>query len=232
MEKKDLLVEKCESEVWVEVPNTDGRYSVSRNGLLRRNANNRLLKPSQTRKGYLRTAFGKGSKTFFVHRIVAQAFIPNPKSLPSINHINGIKTDNRVENLEWVTHKENNIHALRTGLRDCYGEASHYATITEKQAIEIFENKEGLTVPELAKNHNASVDVVRQIHSGKTWLHVTSKLAHTPPPNACKKMILNTVTGIYYETVNEAAESVSVTAKHLSNMLSGFRRNRTFLIAV
>lgn len=51
-------------------------------------------------------------------------------------------------------------------------------------------------------------------------------------PDACKKMVLNTVTGIYYDTVKEAAESASVSAKHLSNMLSGFRRNRTFLIAV
>ena len=72
-----------------------------------------------------------------VHRLVAQAFIENPNSLPTINHINGIKHDNHWENLEWATYSDQQEHALSTGLNSSFGETHYAASLTWNEVDEI-----------------------------------------------------------------------------------------------
>ena len=79
----------------------------------------KILKLKKTKGGYLQVLLYKNNKSrmFSIHRIVAQTFISNKENKPEVNHINGIKTDNSIKNLEWVTGSENKKHAYKTGLR-------------------------------------------------------------------------------------------------------------------
>lgn len=123
------------SEEWRPIQGYEGIYEVSNLGNIRsldryintmnngtlctRFCKGRLLKIDYDKDGYARINLHfKQDKRFGVHRLVASAFIPNPANKPTVNHINGNKFDNRVENLEWATYQEQNDHAVSIGLRN------------------------------------------------------------------------------------------------------------------
>ena len=105
---------------WKKIEQLNNLYEISDTGLIRKTSSQKILRPFLTQFGYKAIDLFINKKKYRVriHRLVAQAFIPNPKNKECVNHINGIKHDNRVENLEWTTIKENNQHAVRTGLND------------------------------------------------------------------------------------------------------------------
>jgi hypothetical protein len=88
-------------------------YSVSDTGLVRNDRKGRILKGRVLPTGYVYVQLGSIKKNFYIHRLVATCFIENPDAKPEVNHIDGNKSNNRVDNLEWVTRSENNIHKYR-----------------------------------------------------------------------------------------------------------------------
>jgi hypothetical protein len=139
------------------VPGFEGLYTITKNGVVyslpRKGRKLRVLKPVDNMKaGYLRAKLsGNGlSKLFYIHQLVAMAYIPNPENKRFVNHIDGVKTNNRLENLEWVTAQENRDHAFRLGLYT-------RQKICSAQKVEVYELvKQGVPIKEVAKMYGMS----------------------------------------------------------------------------
>lgn len=124
-------------EEWKDIKGYEGKYKISNLGRVkaierkvRQGKGEYFIKEHELKTwidsvGYVSVGLTVDSKTkyFRIHRLIAEAFIPNPNNLPVINHLNGNKTDYRIENLEWTNQKQNSIHAVKTGLKK----------VTEKQ---------------------------------------------------------------------------------------------------
>lgn len=159
--------------MWVAIKGLEGKYEANANGQIRtlnyKGSKGRIeiFKPAYDAKGYLRTAFvinGK-AKTIKVHRIIAQTFVPNPLNKPQVNHINGIKDDNRAENLEWVSNRENVVHAYENNLVNLKnGETHHRAKYSNELIQQAYdEYKNGTPKRELARKYGFSRSVFRRV---------------------------------------------------------------------
>ena len=171
-----------QQEIWKDIEGFEGIYQVSTFGRvksLERNGggNNstikeRILKPADN-KGYLRVSLYKHRKPNnwkLIHRLVALAFIPNPKNKRQVNHKNFCKSDNTIENLEWATKQEDAAHLARSG--KVAGENHSKSKLTWEKVKEIrnkylSDNKTSNST--LAKKYSIGKPTIRQIIHNKIW---------------------------------------------------------------
>ena len=160
-------------------------YSVTKEGKVFSHNINAFLAPFNC-NGYLRVSLSNKNKfkKYLIHRLVAESFIENTENKPFVNHINGNKSDNRLENLEWCNNSENMIHAYKIGLYD------------------MSQNKAG--------------------EMGKKTIKFAQK--------ANEKIVLDTQTGIFYDSAKEAASLLGINYWNVAQYLSGRRKNKTSLI--
>jgi len=191
-----------QEEVWKDVVGYEGIYQVSNTGrvksLARANTyfnpyagrdctrfyKERLMKLKTNRTGYvvahLRDEANSKESWPPVHRLVAEAFIPNYENKPTVNHKDGVKVNNSVSNLEWATHSENTQHAFDMGLaKPCrtqksrFGSASPQAKLTEQQVLEIRKLRAcGMTLVSIAERYGVAFSQVDRICKRESWKHI------------------------------------------------------------
>lgn len=135
-------------EEWRDTYIYGERYQVSNIGTVRNKITGHILIPQEDKKGYLRVRLSLHNKkaTAKIHRLVATAFIPNPENKPQVNHKDTDKNNNNVENLEWATNSENQIHAYKHGLNHVTGKAGRKKTpvckinLASGEVIETYES--------------------------------------------------------------------------------------------
>lgn len=158
----------------------EGLYSITEDGKVwshskYRGEDGKFLRTWQKPNKYLSaTLYKEGYRTFLVHRLVGIAYIKNPKTLPQINHINGIRDDNRVENLEWVNNSGNMQNAILRGTFQRKGSKHPLSKLTEKQVKRIRQiYRQGMkNQQEIATSFGITKSLVSQITLGKIWKHV------------------------------------------------------------
>ena len=177
-----------ETEIWKKVPNYS-TYEVSSFGRLKtfnwkNHGTEAIMKPALDGSGYLRTMLKRDDgkiHTIKVHRIVGSAFIPNPEDKPQINHKNGIRSDNRLSNLEWCTASENVKDSFASGRSNNQGMNCPTSILTDDQVREIRADyvggnrnqyTGGLTRQKLADRYGVKLGAIKNILMNKTWKHL------------------------------------------------------------
>lgn len=183
-DRKNIKPIKLHGEIWVDIAGFEGLYAVSNKLRVKSfkrissagfTINEKILRPGKHKHGYARYTLCKNDVLHYVnrHRLIAQAFIPNPLNLPCVNHIDNDPTNDNISNLEWCTFSHNTRHAYKTKRLDRSGSKNSMSKLTEAQVKYIF-NFIG-DKRELEIKYKISRQAINDIKSGRRWGHITGK---------------------------------------------------------
>ena len=181
------LIEGIES-AWVRRPGIVTTYEISEDGNIRNARTGRAVKQYKQKDGYLQASLSKDNKpkTYLVHRLVAKAWCDNQSELSEVNHKDGDKTNNHYTNLEWVSHKQNMLHAKTTGLLNTpkqrckkmppgtsVGVKNNRTTLTENDVVKIRQRlANGDKQAHIARDYGTTPTAIYCIKNRRTWNHL------------------------------------------------------------
>ena len=229
-------------EIWIPIyiKNQKSKYSVSQYGRVINTKTGKILKPQKISRGYLGVTLSMGKKSFTkkIHRLVAIAFLDNPNKLPQVDHLDGNKHNNRVNNLEWVTPKINIRRAYAKGLMKGRKGSEHgNAKYTDTQIIKLCElmNDATLSRDDILKETGVNIHVLNKVRFNKRWKHISKNYDFTAfnqqiSNNASKKFSDEQIIKLC-ELMNDATLSRDDILKETGvtiHVLNGVRRNKTW----
>lgn len=160
-------------EDWKWIKEWKGLYKIYSDGRVYSIRKSIFLKPDKTNRGYYKVKLYKHGyyEKYKVARLVAKAFIPNSNNYSQVNHKDGIKVNDNIENLEWCNNSQNSRHAVRVGLWPV-GERHCRHKLTERDVLEIRKLKGKELQRETAVRFGVSRTNVKDIQNYKTWKHL------------------------------------------------------------
>lgn len=165
--------------IWKDIVGYKFNYEISNTGKIRNKNTFKILKPQFGENGYLHVRLSNNGivKIYNLHRLVIRHFSPIDNDIDmQVNHKDGDKTNNCIDNLEWLTPKENTDHAISNGLRNMLGSDNPKSYLSEQSVKQIYDLcwNSNIKQTEIAKMFNTGRVTIFDIKNGRTWNHVTN----------------------------------------------------------
>lgn len=228
---------EIKQEQWKHVVGYEGFYEISNIGRVKRlprlsHQIATIVNPILTPYGYFICSLGKNKKhrNYFIHRLVAIAFIENPRNCSDVNHLDGDRKNYKLENLEWCTRGENHKHAFRTGLRHQNGDKNQSRKLNSRHVKEIVSRytPNVYTREMICQDYHIDISTVRDILNGESWSTVTGI-----KKGKGRKMVLSNSDIIKIKayaknglTHTKIGEKYGVSQSYITNIILGKRRSK------